>query len=347
MKAAVVPGDGTVVIKEVPVPEPGPYQCLVKILACATCTGTDHKIAHRALPWPMDYPAILGHEAFGRVVQLGKKVRYLKEGDLFLRPTSVYPGGKLGQYYSGWGGFAEYGLVTDVQAAREDDPGAEIPGLTVYQQKVPESLGLDPADATMLITLKETASFLKVIGVGWKSSVAVLGSGPVAMGFCWFAKVFGAWPVIAIGRREAAAGLVKKAGADFYINNSREDMAGRVKELTENRGVDFVVDAAGDLNLLKESACLLAVNGKLAPYATSPSYQYVLDRAKGPGRWSLLFSGPDEPSAHQYLLDAVRLGLVNLKDFYSHRMPLSKIAEGFKMLEQKQAFKIVFEMEGR
>ncbi|MCM8768719.1 MAG: zinc-binding dehydrogenase [Candidatus Omnitrophica bacterium] len=344
MKAAVVYGDGKVVLREVPRPELGPYQCLVKILACATCTGTDHKIARGGLPYPMDYPAILGHEGFGRVVKTGLKVRYIKEGDFFLRPTSVYPGEKLGDYFSAWGGFAEYGLVTDVKAMKEDNPQTEVHSFTVYQQPVPADLQLDPADATMLITLKETASFLQAIGTGWKSSVAILGTGPVAMGFCWFAKVFGAWPVIVIGRRDEPERKFKKLGVDFYINNTRENMTLRVKQLTDNQGVDYVVDAAGDLNLLIESTSLLAPKGKLAPYATSQSYQYVIDRSKGPGRWSFVLSGPDEPSAHQYLLDAIRLGLVKLKDFYSHRLPLTKIAEGFKMIEAKQAFKIVFEM---
>ena len=345
MKAAVVPGDGTVIVKEVPLPEVGPYQCLVKILACATCTGTDRKIAYRLLPWFQDYPGILGHEGFGRVVSVGKKVRYIKEGDLFLRPTSVYPGEKLGDYFSAWGGFAEYGLVTDVKAMKEDNPQAQVPGLTVYQQKVPASLGLDPADATMLITLKETASFLQVIGAGWRSKLAILGSGPVAMGFCWFAKVFGAWPVIVIGRRDEPEERMIKAGADAYINNCRQDMIQKVKELTANQGVDFVIDTAGDPELLTESSSLLSVRGKIAPYASSLSSRYVLDRTKGPGYWSFQLAGPDEPSAHQYLLDAVRLGLVKLRNFYSFRLPLEKISEGFRMMERKEAFKIVFEME--
>jgi len=165
------------------------------------------------------------------------------------------------------------------------------------------------------------------------------------MGFCWFAKVFGAWPVIVIGRRDEPEERMIKAGADAYINNCRQNMIQKVKELTANQGVDFVIDTAGDPELLTESSSLLSVRGKIAPYASSLSSRYVLDRTKGPGYWSFQLAGPDEPSAHQYLLDAVRLGLVKLRNFYSFRLPLEKISEGFRMMERKEAFKIVFEME--
>jgi len=81
-------------------PEPGPYQCLCKTLACATCTGTDQKIIWHKLPWPQDYPGIVGHESIGRVIKTGNKVRNIKEGELVFRPTAVYQGEKLGDYYS-------------------------------------------------------------------------------------------------------------------------------------------------------------------------------------------------------------------------------------------------------
>jgi len=122
MKAVITDGKGHVKLMEVADPQPDAYQCLCRIDACATCTGTDKKLVNGRMPWADRYPAILGHESFGTVVQCGSKVRNIKPGDRFLRPFAAYPGTLLDGYASWMGGFAEYGLITDVEALREAPP---------------------------------------------------------------------------------------------------------------------------------------------------------------------------------------------------------------------------------
>jgi len=344
MKATVTNGDGKVKLAEVPVPKAGPYQCLCKILACATCSGTDKKIVNGTLPWQEKYPGILGHESFGRVVEHGKKVRYIKKGDLFLRPTAVYPGESLGGYSSLWGGFAEYGLVTDTRALLEDEPGATLNAYTKYQQKVPSDISLSAEDATMLITAKEVSTFLMSVGIHFNSSAVILGTGSVAMNICFFAKLLGLNPVIVIGRREEPLGIFRKIGADRTVNNQKEDMVKAVRDATAGKGADFILDAAGDLNLFSEAAKLLGQNGRMVSYAVSNSFRYTVDVSKGPARWSVLFTGPTEESGHDYILHLVRHKMIDLKLFYSHSMPFDRIEEGFELLKSKEAYKVVFTM---
>ena len=344
MKAAVAEGKGKVKLRDVAQPEPSPYQSLCKIHACATCTGTDRKIVDEKLFPGMKYPGILGHESFGTVVRCGEKVRHIKEGDLFLRPTAVYNGEMLGDYHSLWGGFAEYGLVTDVQALLEDEKTPEIPGYCQYQQKVPAELSITPPQATMLITLKEIAGYIKNIKIEHGSSVLILGSGAVAMAMCFFAKLKGAFPVIVMGRRDEALSCCRDAGADFVVNNTKQDAGTRVKDMTGGRGVNFVLDAAGDTTLLAASARHLASHGKMATYATRGSGSLELNNFPGPGQWTFEFAPPDEVGSHQYLLDLARLKAINLDLFYSHRMPFADFEKGFELLRNKQAYKIVFEM---
>lgn len=344
MKAAITDGKGNVEVRDnIPMPNPDPYQCLCKMLACTTCTGTDQNIINGTLPWKENYPGILGHESVGQVIKTGVKARYIREGDVFLRPTACYHKEKLADYYSLWGGFAEYGLVTDLKALKEDQPGVQPNAYTIYQQKIPSELRIPPVDATILITMKEIASFVTGLKIGLGASVAVLGSGAVGMSICYFTKLFGAYPVIIIGRRDAALAPAGKTGADFTINNTREDMAAQVRKFTGGMGVDYVIDAAGNPELLTASAQLLALNGKMITYAIQPSYQQVIDLAKGPGRWEIIFAGSNEPSAHQYLLDAVKWNFINLKNFYSHCLPFEQLAEGFQLIRKKEAFKVVFE----
>ena len=343
MKAGITDGKGNVWLGDVPMPEPNEYQCLCKTLACATCTGTDQKHIHSKVPWDQDYPGLLGHESVGRVLSVGDKVRNYQVGDLVMRPAAAYPGEMLGECHSMWGGFAEFGLVTDAAALREDDPDATPNNYTRFQQKLPADLGVEPADATMLITLKETASCVAEVGVKLYSSVVILGSGSVAIGMCRFAKIFGAHPVVVVGRRDEPLDYAReRIGADFTVNAASTDVVDAVREITDDAGVDLMLDTTGDAEFMASALGVLKDTGKVAAYALYKSSDAVKG-AIDEGR--LVPARTAEDRAHQYLCDCVRLGLVNLSDFYSHRLPFSQLAEGFAMVADKRAFKVVFEME--
>lgn len=341
MKAAITDGKGNVWVDEVPMPEPNEYQCLCKVNACATCTGTDQKHINNKLPWDQEYPGILGHESFGTVVEVGSKVKNIKKGERYLRPAAVYPGETLGDYSSMWGGFAEYGLVTDVKTLKEECPDAEINNYTRFQQKLPDDCNISAADATSLITLKEAASYVSSAGISLYKSVLILGAGSVGISMLRFAKVFGGYPVIMVARRDEQLAYTNKIGADFTINVQQEDMTTKVKELTEGKGVDFIIETTGNIAILEESLSCLSAEGKVAPYAT---YEKGKNAAEIVGESRLAPAATGEDIIHQYMLDAVRLSLVDLSDFYSHKLPLSQIKEGFEMIKTKEAFKIVFEM---
>lgn len=176
-------------------------------------------------------------------------------------------------------------------------------------------------------------------------TIVVLGAGPVAMGMCFFAKLYGAYPIIAIGRRDEPLSRLRQVGVDFTINNRTEDMNSQIKLMTDKRGVDFVIDTTGDPDLLLGASQFLTKGGKLVPYATGRSFQQCVDCSKGPARWNLVFTGPSEEMAHQYLISLQRMKLLSPAIFYSHRMPFSRLVDGFDLLKKKEASKIVFEMD--
>jgi len=196
----------------------------------------------------------------------------------------------------------------------------------------------------MLVTLKEIAGYIRNIDVKHGSSVLILGSGAVAMAMCFFAKLKGAFPVIVVGRRDDALSSCLDAGADFIVNNTKQDAVTRVKDIMVGQGVNLVLDAAGDTKLLAESARFLSPHGKMATYATRGAGSLELNNFPGPGQWSFEFAPPDEVGSHQYLLDLTRLKAINLDLFYSHKMPFADFEKGFELLRNKQAYKIVFEM---
>ena len=98
MKGIIVEKDGTIrLADDIPMPEPGPYEALVKIESCMICNGTDMEIIRGELPEAQVFPTVLGHESAGRVVQIGEKVKaYLIRGARHLPGYDIWPNERVG-----------------------------------------------------------------------------------------------------------------------------------------------------------------------------------------------------------------------------------------------------------
>lgn len=349
MKAAVVTDNRHIQVQDIPAPRVGPYDALVQIITCGVCTGTDLHILHGNFPWLIPHPFVLGHESIGRVVSVGERVRHLKEGDLVLRPVSFRSGDHSSTGLGAmWGGYAELGLVADARAILEDADdrsSAELPQFSMAQQVVPPDF--DPVDAGMFITFKETLSWTHQLGSLVNKSVVVLGTGPVGLCFTRIAKYLGARPVIAVGRREARLSLAAEMGADDTINTSEEGLAAAIKDRTGGQGADFIIEAIGNTDVLRQAVPGLTNGGEIAVYGVPPSLETSVTWAETAPNWMLRFIKPGEETVHELALDLVRLGFIDLKSFVSDVLPLSRIDEAFRRIEQKDALKIVIAMDGQ
>ncbi|MBO7328054.1 MAG: zinc-binding dehydrogenase [Lentisphaeria bacterium] len=345
MKGALSDGKGKVWVDEVPMPEIGDYECLCKTDACATCTGTDKKLIMGEMSWakPEHYPAILGHESVGTVIKIGKKVRYIKEGMRILRPAAWYPGENKHGITSFMGGFAEYGIVTDLQALKEDDPEAKPSAYTQYQQILPDDLEISPADATMLITLKEIYSFIRDLNMPAGKTAVVLGAGAVGTAMCFFAKLAGLKVAVA-ARRDAPLTNCREAGADFTVNTAKEDLCTALREWTNNCGVDFILDASGAFEMISSAAQALAEKGSLCTYASGGTLKERFAELSLPVRWQLVSCPPAEASAHDFLISMVRMKLIPFHLFYDRVMPLEDFPAGMAEIFDKKSIKTVFTM---
>jgi len=302
MRAAIIRQPDDLVVTDLPAPEVGDYDVLCELLYGATCTGTDQHLIAGRFPWPVTYPTILGHESVGRVVEVGPKVRHIRAGDLITRVGT--PPTPDGRYAVNWGGFAELGIAKDHWAMRADGlPRAAWQAYRINQIIPPE---IDPRAATMIITWRETLSYLTRMGVGSGATVLVVGSGGNGLAFAAHAAHAGAAQVVMIGsaRRQAAA---EAAGATGYVDYAAEQVSDQLRALCPN-GFDAVIDAVGQADSANGALPHLRPGGTLGIYGIDDLAGCRIAPHRARGTFTLYGGGYDEEETHAQVIDRMRDG---------------------------------------
>jgi threonine dehydrogenase-like Zn-dependent dehydrogenase len=344
MRAAVVSEPGRLEIVAAPEPRFGPYQALVQTLAGGLC-GTDRHIVDGTF-YRRAYPAILGHESVGRVVEVGESVRHLAVGDMVLRTTAVRPGEQLGEFGSMLGAFAEVALATDVTALEEDGRQSQIVAYDRMQRVVPPEF--DPVDAGGFIVLKETLSWLRRLTDVSGCRVLVIGTGAAGMSFVRLAKLDGASQVLVLGRRHERIEQALSLGADNGFVVSPETLADTIREATDGHGVDVVIEAAGAPAALEVAPDCLARGGVIGVYGLSVgqmgTFRWGWDRPT-PRTWSLRFEEPDEAGVHDEAWQLVRSGRYDLKATLTAVLPFDEAREAVAEMARPTACKVAIEFD--
>jgi len=246
MKAAVIHqfGDFDVLkVEDIATPKPKPGNVLVKILA-AGVNRLDHYLREGSVVPDFPFPHILGADAAGEVFRPGKGVTDFEIGDRVI----VVPGYPQNE--------EDYDIYPGSQAPSFGLPGLHIPGTYAQYIEVParfllkDETGLTAAEAATLPVALATAvrAVKEVAGVKAGDSVLVQagasGSGSMQI---QVAKALGARVATTI-RNASKADIVREIGADLVINTNDDDVVERVKEWTDGRGADVVIDnLAGDV----------------------------------------------------------------------------------------------------
>jgi threonine dehydrogenase-like Zn-dependent dehydrogenase len=250
-KAAVLVADRTIETRELPVPaDPPPGGALLAVEGCGMC-GSDIKQyeGHTAKAGLMSFPCIPGHETVGRIAKIdpdGARRWGLKEGDRVavhgIAPCGVCRGcmaggGCVDAFYYGfrslglgaglWGGFSEYMEI--------------VPRTKLY----PVSETLSVEDALLFNPLAAGYDWLLQLGalkVG--ETVLILGGGQRGLAGVVAAVEGGASQIIVTGLRRDAFKLdiARKFGATATLVVEDVDVPEAVRELTQGRGVDLVLD---------------------------------------------------------------------------------------------------------
>lgn len=244
-------------LENVPRPEPGAGEVLVRVHACGICHTELHFISGLLNLGIM--PITLGHEVVGTVDSVGPDVKSLKEADRVI----IY-------YYSGCGRCehcqrgdenlcstpkAQYGFISDggfAEFIKVPERNAVI---------IPPNINFETAAPIgCSVTTAIHASNLANLTSG--EYVLVYGVGSVSYGLIQYGKLTGA-KVIAIGRTDKKLELAKELGADFIINSGKEDVVKQIQEITDGQGVDVLFELVATKQTMEYSVKSLSKRGRL------------------------------------------------------------------------------------
>jgi alcohol dehydrogenase len=263
MKALVYHGPGKKSWEEKPKPAiQQQTDALVKIIKTTIC-GTDLHILKGDVPEVVD-GRILGHEGVGVIEEIGNSVTSFKKGDHVII-SCISSCGKCDYCKRGMYSHCENGgwilghLIDGTQAEYVRIPFADN---SLYH--IPS--GSDEEALVMLSDILPTGFECGVLNgkVQPGNTVAIVGSGPIGLAALLTAQFYSPAEIIVIDPDDNRLETAKVFGATKIINNSKENVVERIKQLTNNRGVDTAIEAVGIPATFELCQSLVAPGGIIA-----------------------------------------------------------------------------------
>ena len=347
MKAATYHGVRDIRVETVPDPKiQDQNDVILRVTKSAICGSDLHFYRGRV---PMDEGFIVGHEFMGIVEDVGKGVKYFKKGDKVVAPFWVSCGvctncrNNVPTSCTGGGGCFGYGK------AFGNFPGAQaeyvrVPFADTTLEKVPE--GIPDEKILFLGDIFATGYFCaEWANIKPGDIVAVFGDGPIGLFATASAKLFGPSLIITIGHHDFRLDVAKKMGSDVVINSHKENPIEKILEITNERGVDAVLECIGigseqtllDAFKIIRPAGTISFVGLFVQSVPIPMLDFYLK--------DLTLRGGVCPAKNYItkLMPLVEKGKLDPTAVITHDLPLSDTPRGYKLMDSKEenAIKVV------
>jgi L-iditol 2-dehydrogenase len=339
MKAVVFYGSKDLRLEEVPRPEIGLGELLVKTVGVGLCGSDIDKILCEAVT----PGTVLGHEVTGVVAEAGEGVSTFRVGDrvvlahhvscqachycdhgsdskcALFRSTNLHPGG-----------FAEYVRVPS-------------PNVRLATFSIPESVTLERAVFTEPLACCVRA--IERSRLGPMDTVLLVGMGSIGLLFVQLAKLQRA-KVLASDVFPDRLKLARSYGADITVNATDAYMKDVVREATDGRGVDLVLSTVASqpvldqaLSLVRDGGCLHFFAGRRGGLTVTLDLNELYEREV-----ALLTTYSSSPRALREAFRLIVEGEVHTEGLISHKLPLANLLQGVQMMASHSALKVYIEV---
>ena len=338
MKAIVYKGENEYRIEDIPKPEIGSREVMVRVKVCGICSTDIFKADYGgAKPG-----AVLGHEIAGEVSEVGEDVIKFKIGDRVAMPPhapcgichycirgqetlcAVYRKSKVRP-----GGFAEYIAVVPEMVER-------------VVTKLDDEISYE--EGTMIEPTSCSYRAITRSGVISGDTVVVMGDGPLGLLNAQAAKVLGATQVVVSGHHDYRLGVAQKVSIDFTINSKNESVEELVKELTNNRGADLVVVAVASSETTQRAMELIRPGGKVTligdfrdvpqPNLEVDPKLLLRDDATLMASWGCAHY--DDQAAYEL----IKSGRINVRDMVTHTFPMEQFDDALNLIASRQCMRV-------
>jgi len=338
MKVAMYYNNNDVRIEEMPVPEIGPDELRVKVMASGIC-GSDVMEWYRL----KKAPRVLGHEIAGIITEAGEHVKNYKEGDRVfvshhvpcdtcrycragqhtlcdtLHSTNFYPGG-----------FAEYIRVPKINVEKGT---FKLPPEMSYE----EGVFIEP--------LACVVRGLRIAGVKEGQSALVIGSGISGVLHIKLLKVLGASTIMATDINDYRLSKAREFGADAVLH-ACGDVPQEVSDITHGEMADVVITCTGAPAAVSQAIASVGRGGTIlffAPTAPDVKIPFPLFELWNKGI-TMVSTYAGAPKDIREAIDLIASGKMNVTDMITHRLPLEEAARGFRLVaEAKESLKVILE----
>lgn len=338
MRVAMYYNNKDVRVEEMPTPEIGSGEILVKVMASGIC-GSDVMEWYRI----KKAPRVLGHEITGEIVEIGEDVKSYKKGDRVFVSHHV-PCNTCRYCLSGYytacdtlhktnydpGGFAEYLRIPEINVDRG-----------VYL--LPENMSFE--EGTFIEPLGCVLRGQRLANIKPGQSILVIGSGISGLLNINLARALGAGRIIATDINKYRLDAALRFGADAVIHAS-ENVSKRVRELNEKRLADCVIICTGAMPAINQALQSVDRGGTILFFAVPepginvsiPITDFWRNEIK------IMTSYGASPADLAIALELIYSQRVHVKEMITHRLSLSEAGLGFKLVsEAKESIKVIIE----
>lgn len=349
MKSATLIGPRAIEIHEVPEPTTPSDGLKMKVKACGIC-GSDIR------RWKEGPPAgekeiTPGHEAAGVVVEVGKDVKYFKEGDRIAIAPDIHCGHcyycKRGMYNvcddlrlvgitPGYpGSFVEYQIITGEML--ENGIVHPIADTTPFS-----SAAMAEPSCSVLATHRKLGDSLNDV-------IVVIGAGPIGCLHVIVSKARGARPVVS-QRSEFRRKMVERFEPDLIVNPLEEDLVQRVRDFTNGLGADVVVCANPAAETQTQAVEMVRKGGRVVLFGGLPKANPMTSLNSNIihyGEIEVVGDFSYHPSIHELALQLIDRNVIPAEQLITDRFSLDQVQQGFEKAAQGLGLKVLIEMDGK
>jgi L-iditol 2-dehydrogenase len=341
MRGFTFQGPGKAELTELPDPEPGPGEILLKVEANTVC-GTDLRIMRGEKTKGVRHGVVLGHEASGTIAAVGDGVEGYQVGQL-CGVSPIFACGICRYCQNGLQNLCENALVVGYDVDGGLGEWMVIPEIGVRAGRlVAAPDGLPPEQLSLAEPLACCLNGIDQYRVDVGDVVVILGAGPIGLFHLQLAVIAGARTVIVSDPSESRRKVAAELGAGATVDPTSEDLAAVVADATDGFGAQVAVVCIGRPQLVNDALNLVGKRGRVSVFAglADKGWAEIEANLIHYKEISLLGAANSGTADYERAVALISSGRIDAGRMVTHRFPLDQAAEAITSVAGGEGIKV-------